>query len=246
MDDNLPKLDYIGGKCEELDIFVKRILSKFQKNNLQIFFKEDLGTKKPVEVLIPNLDNDEDKPVMCVPFAWFKIVCIPENLIICHTKSKIIIKFKIVIIADYGGCNTEKYELPKDYDPFESGPQVIEEPYKEKLETVYSSSPKKPKYFKYTIDVPLKEFDGYISECQFSDPSLQSHVLLRITDKDIEVDGVVSKTEVREELEDKCPPSKKYYTKVFLSIFGDVLDKIGVEQDVKVMGNAEDFVCGDD
>lgn len=244
--------------CEptrELDIFVKRILAKHcQKNDQIVFDVAQVGgvpRKTPLRLFICNdkVQNVEI-PVRCISDIKF-LLCETEQQIICNHKSRIIIDFKLLLIVKYTNCNFKCITLPDDAFkpegenqvrvcidgiPFNQNqfPALIGEIGNQKLEIIREGTGANANYFfRFTKNVPLRDFDADLPQEVFDDPSLESHILLKNIRFDVDVDGECSGTGAN-----KCCNcvGGTNATIVDISVFADIIDKIGIDQDIIVDG----------
>lgn len=232
----------IQSEPQKLDIFVKRILCKYFGPNTQIFFQEHrnpngtpAGTKEPVKLYIDNAGNSNQHPVQCVTEVILSLIDCPTNTIICNSKSRVTITFKVFLLVKFQGVAAPSLiVLPDDigtkvmtqYDLTQPQYKNHDNP-KETMQIIGDN-------FVYTADIPLSQFDCQLTKDQLNDCSLQSHVLLKCLKWVIDVDGVGNNGT-------GTPPAAA--TTVTLSISEDLLDKIGIDQDIYITGTPEDFVC---
>jgi hypothetical protein len=245
-------------RCEprrNLDIFVKRILARHCQKNEQIVFDVAGNQKTPLRLYICNEKAGcEELPVRCISDIKF-LLCDTDQQIICNHKSKITVDFKLLLIVKYTNCNFQCITLPDDafrpslgnevrvcIDSIPSNqgqfPALIGEIGNQRLEIVKEGSgPNANYFFRFTKNVPLKDFDAEIPQSAFDDPSLMSHILVKNVKFEVDVDG-------------ECPgtgPNKccncvgdTNATIVDIKVFADIIDKIGIDQDIWVNGEADD------
>lgn len=233
--------------CENptcLDIFVKRILARHVQNDEQILFDEKINpatqtvTKVPLPICINNT-NPYDQPISCVDPKF--MLCCTEQKIICKHKSRIIIDYKLLLLVKYCKCNFECITLPDaafptaavptprvvidniSVTPTPKFPITVAKVGNQILQIIYSQ--KEGYMFRFIKDVPLTDFDEPIPNYVFDDPTLQSHILLKNIRTDVDVVG-------------DTPDGLA--TEVLISVFADIIDKLGVDQDIWVEGNPEE------
>ncbi|CDF58465.1 hypothetical protein [Thermobrachium celere] len=236
-----------NGTPQQLDIYVKRILAKYA-NEEQILFEADEGEKLPLHFCV-------DKKL--VGQNAYGVKCINEvkitdweatQEIICNHKARLTITFKVVLWVKYEDNSFGIVVLPDDVykeDPTAcfitnmNEPQVIG--VGETLEVIdQDTNPK----FKWVKDVPLTAFDAEIPKECFDDPTLQSHLLIKAvrSDYDILNDCKLTQHPVGHNIEgeppyiENGPHASQGATEILLSIFVDVLDKLGVDQDILIEG----------
>lgn len=229
---------------EPMNIFVKRILATKDSPNMQVLFEEHfdpvtsqkVGTKEPVLLYIKNASS---QPVQCMSQVMINMMDTPDNIIICTSKSRVILKFKILLLVRYlGNPSPKMYVLPDEL--FAATPNILLDPVKwgkntttqvknhtipkETLSIINPGTPEET-YFTYTMDIPLSEFNNTLTQEQLNDPTLQSHVLLDNMTYTLDVDG-------------QGPAGGAFAdtTMVYLSIFEDINDNVGIDQNIIVQG----------
>lgn len=245
-------------RCEpkrNLDIFVKRILARHIQRNDQIVFDVAANQKTPLRLFICNERvGSEELPVRCISDLKF-LLCDTDQQIICNHKSKITIDFKLLLIVKYSNCNFKCITLPDDAFrpvgenqvrvcidniPFNQNqfPVVIGEIGNQRLEIVKEGSGANADYFfRFTKTVPLSDFDERIPNSAFDDPTLMSHILVRNVRFEVDVDGECPGTGANRCC--NCVGGTNA-TIVDVSVFADIIDKIGIDQDIWVNGEADD------
>lgn len=227
---------------QQLDIFVKRILARYFAPDTQICFQEhrDLigtptGTKEPVTLYIDNAGDYNQYPVQCVTETIFSLIDIPTNTIICNSKSRITITFKVFLLVKYQNVAAPGLiVLPDDIGTKVMTQYDLTQPQNKNHTTPKETMQIVGGNFVYTADVPLSMFDNPLTKDELADCSLQSHVILKCMRWLVDVDGTSNSGT-------GTPPAAA--TTVALEIFEDVLDKIGIDQDIFVTGIPEDFIC---
>lgn len=227
---------------EQLDIYVKRILAKYQGLDEQILFGESkegttpIDIKEALKVCVHNTGVTENN------YHGYSVKCITDikvvNLeadeeIICNHKVKLVLKFKVVLFVTFTNNCFGCIVLPDDamstnpdakacfITDIEERPQTIGN--NECLEIIDDAC---GKMFKWTKSIPLSEFEGEIPSSAFTDPTLQTHLIIKSITSDYDVLG-----------EFTCGTSPVIYgTEVHISVFVDLLDKLGIDQDILICG----------
>jgi len=226
---------------EKVGIFVKRILAKYVAARKQMLFQEKrdaatgnpTGIKEPLVLYINNSDENCEYPVQGITEVIVSLTEPPQDVIISNSKSRIKITFKVFLLVKYQDIAVPNLiVLPDDigikcmtqYDL--SVPQHKDHGFpKETLQVTGGN-------FVYIIDIPLSEFDNTLTNTQLHDPTLQSFVLLKNLAWTVDVDVVgPNGTGV--------PPLPA--TTTMLSVYQDIVDKIGINQDIVINGIPEDF-----
>ncbi|NCB52899.1 MAG: hypothetical protein EOM54_13660 [Clostridia bacterium] len=254
---------------EILDIFARRVLSKAVLLQEQEVFQEaydgvtPLGTKLPLKLFIINHLASETEvpntnfgsPVKCVKLCKRILDEDPQNTIICTQKSKVIIDFELVLIVEYEDNSFDVLTLPRNlssrlqYDPAitkafvestvidPTGAPVIQhqntvQPY----ETLVIKSTGVNAYtgFEYTVRIPLSSFDVALRKCELDDPTLQSYIVLRNLSYEVDV---LDQFQVF-----TGDTTSIWTTEVDFSLFEDIIDKLGIDQDIRIVGTPE-YVC---
>ncbi|WDC83569.1 hypothetical protein PL321_12920 [Caloramator sp. mosi_1] len=97
--------------------------------------------------------------------------------------------------------------------------------------------------FKWVKDVPLTEFDAPIPPECFDDPTIQSHLLIKAVKPEYDILNdcpytvhAVGHDETGTTWQLQGYHAPQGATEVYLSLFVDVLDKLGVDQDILIEG----------
>lgn len=258
---------------EALDIFATRILAKAELIQQQEIFQEcysvytPTGTKAPLRLYIINHDAVEStvpntsvgSPVRCVKLCKRVLDGPPRNSIICTQKSKVILDFELVLIVEYEDNTFDVMTLPKNlssalhYDPTITkaftDPTVIDlagTPVTQRqalcppLESLSIQSTGVNEYhnFQYTVSIPLSCFSCALKKCELNDPTLQSYILLRNLNYDVEVLDTFQVFTAADN------STSIWTTIVELSVFEDIIDKLGIDQDIVICGIPE-YACED-
>jgi len=249
-----------------LDIFVKRILAKKILTQYQVVFQENYvggtatGEKVPLKLYIINkLDaNNEPIPVSCLKLCRRVIIDgYPQNTIICNSKSKVTLRFQLVFLVEYADNTFDILTLPNDlsnrsqYNPnttkaFVVGsvinsqgvPQLQRQNKVVPYETLIINSNGVNDYpsFNYSVTIPFTEFDNQLRPCELADPTLQSYILLKSLSYDVDVVDVITldATDIVNNQAVQLSVSE-----VDLSVSEDIIDKLGIDQDILVQGEPE-------
>ncbi len=259
---------------ETLDIFARRVLAKAELLQQQEVFQENydgvtpLGTKSPLRLYIINHDaeqqtvlpnTDYGSPVRCLKLCKRILEQDPGNTIVCTQKSKVVIDFELVLIVEYEDNAFDVLTLPKNlssrlqYDPTitkafvestvidATGTPVVQhqnvvQPYE--MLVIKSSGVNLYNYFEYTVSIPLSSFSAVLRKCELNDPTLQSYIVLRNLTYDVDV---LDQFQV---FTNAAGTSSIWTTIVDFSLFEDIIDKLGIDQDIEIIGTPE-YVCDD-
>lgn len=222
---------------EQLDIYVKRILAKYQDTDVQIVFGEAHSGTTPIDVkeaLKICVHDKDESGVKCM--GDIKVVePHADEEIICNHKVKLRLTFKVVLFITYENNNFDVIVLPDDAlstNPdakacfityIETTPQTIGNT--ETLQLIDDEHG--GKQFQWTKIVPLTEFVGDIPPSAFCDPTLQTHFIIKEITSDFDVSG-------------DCYCDEVPGTEVDIKVFADILDKLGIDQDILLCGIPSD------
>lgn len=258
---------------ETLDIFARRVLAKAELVQEQEVFQENysttgpLGTKGPLRLYIINHLATEQSvpnttygyPVKCVKLCKRILDGDPQNTIVCTQKSKVIINFELILIVEYEDDTFDVLTLPKNlssrlqYDSaitkaFVEGtvidatgtPVVQHQNVTQPYETLLIKSTGVNVYtnFEYMISIPLSSFSAVLRKCELNDPTLQSYILLRNLDYEVDV---LDQFQIYTDAENTA---SIWTTVVEFSLYEDIIDKLGIDQDIEIVGTPE-YVCLD-
>lgn len=227
---------------EQLDIFVRRIFARFQDSDEQIVFGEALSGTTPIDIkealkicVHNRVVNGTEYGVKCI--SDIKVVDLSaDEEIICTHKVKFILRFKVVLFLTFENNSFECLVLPDDalstnpdatacfITNIETTPQTIGST--EAFEIVTDSSGNT--LFQWTKTVPLSEFEGEIPASILTDPTLQTHLLVKAITSDFDVVG-------------SCTCGATPGTEVDFKVFADLLDKLGIDQDILICGVPSDL-----
>ncbi len=254
-----------------LDIYARRVLAKAELFDVQEVFQENysitgtpLGTKAPLLLYIINSgavntegpNTNFGSPVQCVKLCK-RVLDPPRNSITCTKKSKVVLDFELVLIVEFEDDTFDVLTLPKNLssrlhydsaitkafvestviDP--AGMPVIQHQNAvQPFETLVILSTGVNQYtkFEYTVNIPFTSFLPALRKCELEDPTLQSYIVLRNLTYDIDV---LEQFQVF-----TSDTTSIWTTMVDFSLFEDIIDKIGIDQDIQIIGKPE-YVCID-
>ncbi|MEA4813612.1 MAG: hypothetical protein VB112_01720 [Oscillospiraceae bacterium] len=229
-----------------------------------------LGTKAPLRLYIINHgatpvsttpNRIYGSPVKCVKLCKRILDKDPGNTILCTQKSKVILDFELVLVVEYEDDTFDVLTLPKDLAAFTqyvtgkkafveatvldpSGTPVVQhqsvtQPY-EQLVIKYNEGATAYANFEYTAVIPLSSFSAILRKCELNDPTLQSYIVLRNLTYDVDV--------LDQYLATATETETIWTTMVDFSLSEDIIDKLGIDQDIQIVGTpeyvCEDTVCG--
>ena len=181
----------------------------------------------------------------------------PQNTLICNSKSKVTLRFQLVLLVEYADNSFEIITLPNDlsnrsqYNPnttkaFVAGsvidgggvPVLQRQNKTTPFETLIINSNGVNDYpsFNYSVTIPFAEFDNALKKCNLNDPTLQSYILLRNLSYDIDVIDVVN-VEATDIVASQAVTVST--SEVDFSLFEDMINKLGIDQDVLIEGVPE-------
>lgn len=238
----------------------------FQENYSNATPPQPLGTKAPLTLYIINHgaepttespNKDMGSPVKCVKLCKRILDKDPGNTIICTQKSKVILDFELVLVVEYEDNTFDVLTLPKDLAAFtqytattkafvedtvlnSSGAPVIQhqsvtQPY-EQMVIKYNATATAYANFEYTVVIPLTSFSAVLRKCELNDPTLQSYIVLRNLTYEVDV--------LDQYLATATETQTVWTTMVNFSLSEDIIDKLGIDQDVQITGTPE-YVCQD-
>lgn len=252
-----------------IDIFAKQILGKKVLANTQTLWQEEYsagvptGNKRALRIYIINDGSTPDEqpvlgsPVVCVRLCKRIIEPdYPRNTLICGSKSRIAHRYELVLLVEYENGNFDVITLPRNlssrfqYDPAitkafveatvidPAGNPVLQrqnqvQPYETLI--IVSEGVNNYTSFEYTVSIPFADFEPKLKHCYIDDPSLQSYILLKCFryDADILDTFQVFTSET----------TSVWTTIVELYVTEDIIDKLGIDQDVIVQGKVEEYRC---
>jgi hypothetical protein len=225
-----------------------------------------LGTKAPFVLYIinngadPNDDSpntDYGVPVKCVKLCKRILVGDPSNTILCTQKSKVSIDYELVLIVEFTDNTFDIMTLPENLSAMlhysgtttkafvddtvidSAGAPVIQhqnvtQPYEQLV--IKSTGVNLYTMFEYTVSIPLSSFSAVLRKCELEDPTLQSYIVLRTLTCEVDVLDQV--------LVDASATTTVWTTEVQFSLYEDIIDKLGIDQDIEIVGTPE-YVCTD-
>ena len=226
---------------EKIGIFVKRMLAKYLAVESQMLFQEKrdtatgepLAVKEPLRIYINNAGGNGENSLQEITEVIMSLTEAPSDVIISNSKSRIKVTFKVFLLVKYQDLTIPSLiVLPDDigdkcmtqYDL--TMPQHVNNGSARELLQISDGN------FMYLVDVPLSEFDNQITSRHLNDPTLQSYVSLNNFSWSVDVDNVSRNGS-------GDPPALA--TAITLSISEDILNKIGIDQDIIVNGISEDY-----
>lgn len=113
--------------------------------------------------------------------------------------------------------------------------QNVTQPY-EQLVIKYNLTATAYANFEYTVVIPLSSFSAVLRKCELNDPTLQSYIVLRNLTYDVDV--------LDQYLANATETQTIWTTMVDFSLSEDIIDKLGIDQDIQIVGTPE-YVCED-
>lgn len=297
--------DLPGAKA--LDIFAKRVLGKKTLFNYQEVYQEKygvvsgsnppangpLGVKIPLKIYVINHNSAaavapvEGSPVKCVKLC--KRIFdpgYPLNTLICTSKSRITIRFQLIMLVEYMDGTFTMLNLPNDLNaqtdyinntttpPLYTTKGFLDQTV---IQPVYTVTPpaggnpgsvavtenfiiqnqnqQKPyetlvikkvngvNWFEYSVTIPFTDFEPNLRHCELEDPTLESHILLKNRKSDFDVlNSVLVPATVAYSATatgNVAISNYIYATEVDLSLNEDIIDKLGIDQDINIEGVPE-------
>ena len=239
----------------------------FQENYSTAITPVPLGTKAPLRLYIINHgatlvstapNTSYGSPVKCVKLCKRILDEDPGNTLLCTQKSKVILDFELVLVVEYEDNTFDVMTLPRDLSAFTqyvsgkkafveatvlnpaSGTPIIQhqnvtQPY-EQLVIKYNLTATAYANFEYTVVIPLSSFSAVLRKCELNDPTLQSYIVLRNLTYDVDV--------LDQYLANATETQTIWTTMVDFSLSEDIIDKLGIDQDIQIVGTPE-YVCED-
>lgn len=244
-----------------------QMLEIFQEEYSDGIPPQPTGVKLPLTLYIVNHGAEESSetpntgygsPVTCVTLCKRVLCKEPENTMLCLQKSKVALNCELIFVVQYADDSFELLTLPKDLAAFTqyssntkafvdatvldvSGTPVIqnqsETPPYEQLVIKCDGTPTNYDSFEYTVTVPLGSFDNALRKCELADPTLQSYIVLRNLSYEADIlDQYLARAGAETTI---------WTTMVDCSLTEDIIDKLGIDQDIQIRGIPE-YVCQDD
>ena len=238
----------------------------FQENYSTDDPPQPLGTKAPLTLYIINhgaVATEETpnrftgSPVKCVKLCKRILDQVPGNTILCTQKSRVVLDFELVLVVEYEDNTFDVLTLPKNLSAFTQygsstkafveatvlGPtgtpviqhQNVTQPY-EQLVIKYNEAMTAYANFEYSVSIPLSSFSAVLRKCELNDPTLQSYIVLRNLTYDVDV--------LDQYLAQAGAATTIWTTMVDFSLTEDIIDKLGIDQDIQIIGTPE-YVCED-
>ena len=238
----------------------------FQENYSSDTPPKPLGTKAPLTLYIINHgatatadspNTSYGSPVKCVKLCKRILDEDPGNTILCTQKSRVVLNFELVLVVEYEDNTFDVLTLPRDLAAFtkytastkafvaptvldSTGTPVIQhqnvtQPY-EQFVIKYNATATAYDNFEYTVTIPLSSFSAPLRKCELNDPTLQSYIVLRNLNYQVDV--------LDQYLAQAGATTTIWTTTVNFSLSEDIIDKLGIDQDVKIFGKPE-YVCQD-
>jgi len=259
---------------KKIDIFAKYVLAKSEFKNTQILFQEaynenavGTGEKLPLRLLIINHNSipasvpDRGAGVRCIKLYKRQIAeGYPVNTI-CAGKSRVTIRYQLILVVEYEDGFVDILTLPNNlsnplqYDPLitkafvdstvisPSGVPVIQRQnvtVPNETLIIVSNGVNDYPWFDYNISIPFSYFEKYsrhinLNCCQ----DLESFVLLKCLNSDINImDSQLVALNAENTL-------FVWTTEVALSVYEDIIDKLGMDSDIIICGSPE-YECEKD
>lgn len=259
-----------GVNQETLDILARRVLAKAEFKQLQVCFQENydgatpLGTKAPLRLYIINHEavptqvpnTNYGSAVKCVKLCRRILSEDPKNTMICTQKSKVVIDYELILVVEFEDNSFNVLTLPKNLSQRlhyglttkafvdstvidSTGAPVVQHqntvlPYE--THVIKAEDVNDYTHFEYAITIPLSSFSAVLRKCELEDPTLQSYILLRNLDYE---------AEILEQHQIYTAESTSVWTTIVdFSLLEDIIDKLGIDQDIQIEGTPE-YVCED-
>jgi hypothetical protein len=253
----------------KVDIFAKQVLGKKVLADTDTLWQEEYtagvltGKKIPFRIYIINNGSiPAEQPVLGSPVSCVKLckrvieADYPRNTLVCAGKSRVTHRYQLVLLVEYENGTFDVLTLPRNlsnrlqYNPattkafvdstvidttgiplLQHQNQVV--PYESLV--IVAEGVNNYTSFEYTVSIPYSMFEPNLKYCYLEDPSLQSYILLKCFRYDTDVlDTFLVSTSSTESV---------WTTIVQLTVTEDIIDKLGIDQDVIVYGVPEDYIC---
>ncbi len=253
----------------EIDIFAKQVLGKKVLRDIYTLWQEEYSAGTPTgikEALRLYIINDGSVPA-AQPVLGSPVVCLklckrviepeyPRNTLICSSKSRIIHRYELVLLVEYENGNFDVITLPRNlsrrvqYDANitkafvestvidSAGVPVLQRqnqnaPYESLI--IVSEGVNNYTSFEYTVTVPFADFEPKLKYSYIEDPSLQSYILLKCFRYDVDILDTFQVS--------TGPTESVWTTIVDLYVTEDIIDKLGIDQDIIVQGKIDRHCC---
>lgn len=189
-----------------------------------VLLRENEKLAKLICSLKPSADCLEGE-VKCI--EDIKVICLETSEdFICNSKVRLHIKFKVSMTVKLMGECFDIIRLPED-----AGKKIcfnnVTFPIVYSCDGIRKTLDLSDGFFCLTIEIPLKDFNCKLPSYIFDDPTLQSHIRVKCIKHDFEICvGVCC-----------CDPEAR--THILLLSTADVIDKIGVYQDIWLYGKPD-------
>jgi hypothetical protein len=253
---------------KKIDIFAKHVLAKAILKNTRILFQEaydenmnGTGEKLPFRLYIinhnsvPSATPDIGSDVRCIKLYKRRIAeGYPLNTMICTKKSRVTIRYELILVVEYEDGFVDVINLPGNlsnrllYDPLttkafvdstvisDTGLPIAQHQnicLPHETLTIVSNGVNIYPWFDYSVNIPLTHFDrslkGYDLDCL----ELESFVLLKCLNFEVDV---IEREQVFIDLTNTL---SVWTTVVSVGVFEDIIDKLGIENDIEICGHPE-------
>lgn len=259
----------INTDLHKIDILAKHVLGKKALPNTETLWQEEYsagvptGNKRTFRIYVINDGSiPEEQPLLGSPVVCIKLCKriieqdYPRNTLICTSKSKIAHRYELVLLVEYDNGNFDVITLPRNlsnrlqYDPAitkafvdstvidAAGIPILQRqsqntPYESLI--IVAQGINDYNSFEYTVAIPFAEFSPKLKHCYIEDPSLQSYILLKCFRYDVDIlDTFLVST---------GDTTSVWTTIVELTVTEDIIDKLGIDQDVIVQGKINNYCC---
>jgi len=250
----------------QLNISARRIIGMAALRDNQIVFQQEgymheAGkTKYPLRLYIINhgadISGSKGSPVKSVKLCKRLIEPeSPEIVLISKQNSKITLRFQIVLIVEFENGNFDVIKIPNQIslkDKYYSkaakafvedtvidrkGIPIVQRENKEELYDTFVIKKNKNEYcyFEYSTILPLSNFNSSFDSFHLDDPTLQSMIFLENLRYDIQVRNAYK---ISFDTFDNGNDGGIWTTITDISLFEDIISKIGIEQDIIIPGKS--------
>ncbi|MCX7773584.1 MAG: hypothetical protein N2376_10790 [Clostridia bacterium] len=253
----------------EVDIFTKQILGKKVLTDVDTLWQEEYdatnvptGKKLPFRIyVINNGSTPGATPALGSPVKCAKLVKrlvdpgYPKNSLICNHKSKVTHRYQLVLIVEFENGTFDVITLPKNlshrlqYNAATTkafidatvinaaGTPVLQKqnvtaPFESLI--IVSTGANQYSSYEYNVTIPFTDFTPILRPCELEDPSLQSYILLKNFRYDVDVQDTLQIS--------TSDTNSVWTTIVDLTVTEDIINKLGIDQDVIIQGTPE-YTC---